>query len=110
MSDFNYRPDYGGATKNTQVRLQQIQFGDGAVYSSPIGINPITKSYDLTFTDRTDEEAKAIADFFESKLGHSFTFTFPGEAEAKWSCSEWSWDHVANDSNDITATFVLRYL
>jgi phage-related protein len=84
--------------------VRRAQFGDGYAQTSADGINPISRSYDVTFT-RGKAVIASIAAFIDSHLGVSFLFDHPLHGVGLYQCDGYS------DSNDggsmwtLTATF-----
>ncbi|MFN4160644.1 MAG: phage tail protein [Stenotrophomonas sp.] len=76
MTDtFIWKPTSGGAgTANSKVK--RAVFGDGYSQSAPDGINPRSRSYQLTFTG-TQERIDQIIDFLDAHVGRSFYWQSP---------------------------------
>lgn len=104
---FNYIPSRG-MSKSSKPRVLTAQFGDG--YSQRIGdgINRTTKSWNLTFTSRSIEDANNIEEFLEARGGvQGFIWTPPNETR-NYSviCQEWTRVDESPISATIQATFV----
>jgi phage-related protein len=80
MSTFTWIPSFE-ATESSQPRVRKFQAGDGYEQRVRFGLNTDPKTWDLTFSERSDTEAAAIVSFFESCAGvTSFTWTPPIQA------------------------------
>lgn len=68
--DYGYSAKYEGATR-------MFSYGDGYYAISPKGINNITFSLSLNYSNLHDNEAKQLIDFLETSKGLNFPFTPP---------------------------------
>ena len=65
-------------TQSSSPKILRSDFGDGYSQRVVDGINSITETYSLSFTNRTKAEADDIIAFFNSTKGvTSFEFTYP---------------------------------
>lgn len=109
MSDFNYIPSYPMRVSH-EPRVFEARFGDGYSQSTPQGINSDPRTWELSFTNRSDTEATAIIDFLRSKKGAvAFTWTPPGGAEVKVLCRTYEREVVDYNINNVTATFTEEF-
>lgn len=105
--DFYFRPDSsnGISFRPRSFRNEQDRF----YLMQKDGDNPNLLVLDMTFSKRTDREAKAILHFLEEKNGID-VFKFDGVPNMTGSknffCPEWSHTYTFRDNNDISATFV----
>lgn len=84
-----------------------MQFGDGYEQRISYGLNFDSKSWNLTFANRTDTERESILTFLEARAGsENFTWTPPRGTTAKYVCNEWNMEMINYNNNTITATFV----
>lgn len=76
MTDtFIWKPtSTGGGTANAVVR--RVQFGDGYRQVAPDGLNPRTRSYQLTFTG-SQASINEIIGFLDAHVGRSFYWQGP---------------------------------
>jgi len=82
MLTFTYIPSTNFTADNAP-RVLTAQFGDGYSQRTADGINTNVKNWDLSFNNRTLEDALAIKDFFITKKGvEAFLWTPPGESTA----------------------------
>lgn len=106
MATFNYTPDYS-AQESSNPAVNTVKLGDGYEQRYRFGLNSDMKTWSLTFSNRDDNEADAITDFFEARGGwDNFTWTHPTKnTTAQYICSEWSRSIVSYNRNTIQATF-----
>ena len=105
MSDFNYIPSYPLRVSH-EPRVNEARFGDGYSQTTPRGLNSDPRTWELSFSNRSDTEAAAIINFLRTKKGATaFTWTPPGEAEVKVLCSTYEREQVDYNTNNVTATF-----
>ncbi len=76
MTDtFIWKPTSSGAgTANAKVK--RAAFGDGYSQTAPDGINPRSRSYQLTFMG-TEERINQIIEFLDAHVGYSFFWQSP---------------------------------
>lgn len=107
MDEFEWIPDWS-AQSNATANVSRVQFGDGYIQRQTKGMNPVAKSWNLTFNSRTDAEAEDIIDFLEERYGVvAFTWTPPGEAQAKFICNSWPRTIPGYGVNNISCVFEL---
>jgi len=99
-------PDFG-AQKNSQPTVNVVKFGSGYEQRVQIGINQNPKTWDLTWSAKSNSVADAIEAFFDARAGvESFDWTpINSETSYKWVCREWSRSHQYADINTVSATF-----
>lgn len=107
MATFTYTPDFSAA-ETSKPRVRTFQAGDGYQQRVVFGLHPDLKQWDLTFTNRTNDETASIKGFLEARGGtESFTWTPPtvGSNSSSFICSEWQITLDAYNLNTIKATF-----
>ena len=118
--DFDYRPTMAFTVGNTPKHLE-TKFLKNFDKKYKKGINSNLVALNLTFEQRSDEEAAAIILFLESHLGYKrFSFDMPRPYIAgqnnnivdevkgihAFYCPSWSHDMVYKNNHTITATFI----
>lgn len=107
--EFLFVPDWG-ASNSTKSNVSKVQYGDGYVQRQSKGMNTLVKSWSLSFNTRSDSEADSLISFLEERYGvTAFTWTPPGQPQAKWTCSDWSRSVAAVDVNNISLQLELVY-
>ena len=94
IKTFNY-PARVNAAGDTRFRIRKAQFGDGYMQVSGDGINPIIRSWDLTFIGKYSYITSIIVFLGRSSRVKSFQWTpptnVPGSIAAKAiSLSQWA--------------------
>jgi len=104
MADvFPWKPtSQSGGTATGIVR--RAAFGDGYSQSVPDGINPISRSYQLTFTG-PEEQMKQITAFIDAHIGRSFIWTPRIGAQGFYQCDGYSDRGEGGSMLSISATF-----
>ena len=99
-----------GFTKQTKPNVLKTKFGDGYEQRKINGINNITETYNLSFSNRPNTETDDLEAFFISTAGVTkFTFTIPdsnegtGEKDIKVVCESWNKAHVQTAATSLTA-------
>jgi hypothetical protein len=106
MATFTYTPSYS-ASEASKPRVAKVKFGDGYEQRLRYGLNTDSKSWQLTFSNRTNTERDGILAFLEARAGvESFDWTPPRGSAGKYVCSEWNMEMINYNNNNITATFV----
>jgi phage-related protein len=109
MDEFDFLPDWQ-AQGTTTANVSKVQFGDGYVQRQNKGMNPLKVSWGLSFNPRSDDETDDIENFLIAREGvTAFTWTPPGQAQAKWVCSQWTRTKMGDNVNSITMTFEKVY-
>lgn len=91
----------GGGTVKDAVR--RVQFGDGYRQVSPDGLNPRTRSYQLSFTGRK-AEIDQIIDFLDRHVGRSFYWQSP-RGMMLFECVAQGEPFPDGRAHSVTATF-----
>ena len=105
MDEFTWLPDWNAQGDST-ANVSKIQFGDGYVQRQTKGMNPIVKSWNMSFNNRTDAEIADIVEFFEDRYGVvAFTWTPPDEDQAKWVCARWNKTKQGDNVTSLSASF-----
>jgi phage-related protein len=99
-------PNYG-ATKQSQPRVRNVQFGDGFSQRLRYGLNQDAKVWDLTWEHISEADSDTIEAFLEARGGaEDFEWSPPDETETyKWICQRWSKRLTASGLNSLSATF-----
>lgn len=116
-------PDKGLTIDNTP-RLVTAKFGDGYEQRARKGINSLDSTFNVTFSNRSTEDAYKLCDFFDAVLGvTAFFFTLPqtksgtkyqGQVESSTSksfvtypvvCDTYNKTLTYNNYYTVTATF-----
>lgn len=106
MADFTWKADFGAQEKTTP-RVLVLSFGDGYEQRAANGIHRVSRSWSLTFSNRTDVEAAEIIDFLSTAGGVTgFTWTPPFGAVGTWKVSSWQHSITNYDVNNIVAEFI----
>jgi phage-related protein len=103
---FDFVPDFGAARPRA-LRVSNIDFGDGYQQRVAKGINTDPQVWQLSFTNRDEDEARQIDEFLADLGGvSSFEWTPPGQDDAiKVVCQEWNVTTVKANLFSISATF-----
>ncbi len=90
--------------------INKTQYGDGYSQRVADGINPITRSFDLSFSDYKENDIAAIVAFLDAHVGKSFLWTPPFGGEGYYTCDEgYSYNNVGGKVYTLTATFTQVY-
>lgn len=110
MDVFNITPDFG-AKVSTKPETRVTKFGDGYEQRQADGMNVLRKTWDLTFSLRSDTEADAVTDFLENQIDpasgahNAFEWTDINGNLGKYVCRSWDRVKVKFNLNTVTATF-----
>lgn len=105
MATFTWTPDFG-ATESFEANVNEAKYGDGYVQRTPIGLNNVDVTREVSFTLRTKAEVDAISTFLESQMGaNPFDWTPPGEATRYYVCKTWKKVRQTDGDCSLTATF-----
>ncbi|QHA85536.1 phage tail protein [Serratia rhizosphaerae] len=104
IKTFSY-PARVNAVGDTRFRIRKAQFGDGYEQVAGDGINPIRRSWDLSFVGKYDYIAPIIA-FLEDHYGvKSFQWTPPNNILGLYRCEGYKPVAMGGDNYSLTATF-----
>lgn len=125
--DFKWRPSYGSQATFAAINESMV-LGEGGDYVNNLAINSLPLEIDLSFNNRTDQEAKAIIHFLQEKhfpygsifgldykgerllssdvQDFSFTYTFPYRKDLKYTCTDFSHSITYRNNNAIQAKFI----
>ena len=125
--DFKWRPSYGSQATFAAINESMV-LGEGSDYVNNLAINSLPLEIDLSFNNRTDQEAKAIIHFLQEKhfpygsifgldykgerllssdvQDFSFTYTFPYRKDLKYTCTDFSHSITYRNNNAIQAKFI----
>lgn len=80
-----------GASKKTELKLLETEFGDGYTQISPAGINHMRSTWSFSWPVLSKPQADEIEDFFRSHGGYMpFYYTVPGDSfPEKYRCKVW---------------------
>ena len=105
--EFFWQPSIGlNVAQNP--RMNHLTFGGAYNQIYKDGINESLLNLDLSFNNRSDEEAYSIIHFLEQHYGSTpFQFSPPAPYEAKknFVCQEWSHTYNFKDNHSISAKF-----
>lgn len=103
---FSYTPDYN-AQLSQKPRILTAQFGDGYAQDAGDGINIAPRSWQLTFSTRTDAEIAPILAFLRARNGiEAFNWTDPDGVSGVFVCREWQRVPVQFGINNLSCTFM----
>lgn len=89
MATFTWTPSVSSSVAS-QPRIRSMRFGDGYEQRAADGINANLARWAVTFENRSDAEAQAIADFLAARGGvEAFDWAPPGGSATKWLCRSW---------------------
>lgn len=103
-----YWPINDGITFNQTPRFHKQNFQNDFFVRVEDGINKNLLNFDITFTSRSDREAKSILHFLEKHRGQDqFLFTLPApySKTKPFVCPEWRHTLKFKDNNDIQVRF-----
>ncbi|AWC81266.1 phage tail protein [Serratia sp. CY52157] len=93
------------AAGDMRFRVRKAQFGDGYAQVSGDGINPIVRSWELTFVGKYDYITPIIV-FLENHHGvKSFQWTPPTQVPGLYRCEGYKPVAMGGDNYSLTATF-----
>lgn len=93
------------AAGDTRFRIRKAQFGDGYTQVSGDGINPVIRSWDLTFIGKYDYITPIIV-FLETHQGvKSFQWTPPTNVPGLYRCEGYKSVAMGGENYTLTATF-----
>jgi len=105
---FTYVPDYG-LNETTQPSLNVSKFGDGYEQVSADGLNHMLRKWDVSFSNRDQNEIEAIKDFLRARGGvEAFEFPVPNSPTGEIAlvrCGDWSRSFARWRSQDCKFTF-----
>lgn len=79
-----------GMQSSIKFRTRKAQFGDGYSQAVADGINARLQTWPVRIT-ADSATISAVKSFLDSKAGHqSFTWTPPGESQARWRAGEYT--------------------
>jgi phage-related protein len=125
--DFVWRPSYNSKT-SFLAKNESFKMGDGYEYVANESINSLPLELDVSFTNRTDKETKAIIHFLQEKLfvydsifsidhkgdrlisnevkHFNFEYSFPYKKDLKFTCVDFSHSINYRNNNNINAKFI----
>ena len=78
---------------------------------TPLGINPMADTWDLTFSARSATERDELFDFFKAANGtEAFQWTTPFGETGSFVCESWDTTLDSCNLNTVKATFELQYI
>jgi phage-related protein len=92
-------------------RVFEASFGDGYKLRLQNGINNISETYELAFTNRKEPELNAMRDFLAMVGVNAFNYALPNQTEFRVVCDKWNLRLSGKTGDgtiygDLTATFV----
>mgnify|MGYP001188565944 FL=1 len=107
VPEFIWTPSYNQSAE-ISPRVLTVRFGDGYTQRTPDGINNNLLNLDLTFENRSEKEATAIAHFLNVRRGaEAFAYTPPSPyaTQKLFICKSFSSTFVFNDNFTVSAKF-----
>ncbi len=99
--DYGYSASYAGA-------LRMFSYGDGFYAISPKGINNLTFTLSLNYSNLHGDEAKRLIDFLEASKGLNFPFVPPDPFCKRniFRCTGFSHTFTKNDLHNISVNLI----
>ncbi|MDG2524652.1 phage tail protein [Stenotrophomonas sp. HITSZ_GD] len=105
MADiFGWRPTAQSSSGTAAGKVSRAQFGDGYSQSSADGINPISREWQVSFTDR-ESVIQAVASFLDAHVGQSFLWKPPLAAQGLYQCDGYNASDNGGGIFTLSATF-----
>jgi phage-related protein len=107
LPEFIWTPSYNQSAE-ISPRVLAVRFGDGYTQRIPDGINNNLLNLDLTFENRSEKEATAIAHFLNVRRGaEAFCYTPPSPyaTQKLFICKSFTSTFVFNDNFTVSAKF-----
>ena len=107
LPEFIWTPSYNQSAE-ISPRVLAVRFGDGYTQRIPDGINNNLLNLDLTFENRSEKEATAIAHFLNVRRGaEPFAYTPPSPyaTQKLFICKNFTSTFVFNDNFTVNAKF-----
>jgi phage-related protein len=101
---FTWRAVNEGRGK-VSFRVTETKFGDGYAQTSPDGLNPVSRTWPLTFAGTADEIGEITA-FLEAHVGRSFLWKPPLSAQRLFQCRGYEPRDEGGQFYTISTTFV----
>lgn len=81
-----------GSAHAVEVKLNQMELGDGYSLAQPNGLNHVRRTLTLQWSGLTTDQRNELASFFMGQGGYKpFLYTpFGDTAPTRWICKEWS--------------------
>ena len=100
-------PDYGYSASYA-VALRMFSYGDGFYAISPKGINNLTFTLSLNYSNLHGDEAKRLIDFLEASKGLNFPFVPPDPFCKRniFRCTGFSHTFTKNDLHNISVNLI----
>lgn len=105
MPTFNIASADPGLADTKKVNMRSFQYGDGYSQEVADGINNVSSTFSLNFTNRTQVTIQAIDDFLIAQAGAPFTWVTPRGATIRVKCKQWTPNYQITTSCSLTATF-----
>ena len=105
VPEFIWTPSYNQSAE-ISPRVLAVRFGDGYTQRTPDGINNNLLNLDLTFENRSEKEATAIAHFLNVRRGaEAFAYTPPSPyaTQKLFICKSFTSTFVFNDNFTVNA-------
>jgi len=105
---FFFRPDFEQEISQSMRTNNSEVSDDGFLQPFTDGINPNVTNLNLTFSNRSEKEAKAIIDFLIQKKGYKKIIYSPTTHYGDYKyyyCPEWSHTYNFYDNHTVTASF-----
>lgn len=105
---FYFKPDIDYSI-GSKLNLTVVDYADSTKQYLKNGINYNKLEFDLTFSNRSERETRALLKFLDSKAGvKTFEYTLPQPYNKSMQvlCPEWSHVYNFKDNHTVTAKFI----
>ena len=72
-------PSYSGTGGTVELRMLNVQFGDGFIQTTTDGLNPARSQYTIVWDPIPADEASTIEAWLRARVGQAFYFRLPRE-------------------------------
>jgi phage-related protein len=103
-------PSWGTAT-DTTAKVIESDFADGYSQRVPDGINNVSDSYSVVWTDMPLADVETLITFFKGKGGATAFYATRAQKTVaqKWTCAKWRDEPTKPGRATLTATFQERF-
>lgn len=103
-----YLPNYG-ATRVKDYRDLENDFGDGYIQDIPDGLNTITETWQVAWTNISEANANDIEDQLDALAGTIFQWQTPKGVTKSFICKQVTIAYTGFQSYNVSANFVQRF-
>lgn len=96
-------------TRRSRPRVLKATFGDGYGQRAADGLNPVPRTFEVSWTGYSNALIDEMDDFLEARGGHeAFNWTPPlgGGPAGQFTCEDFARSPRVHDWSELTATFV----